>query len=238
MKSTYVVLGVILIAVISGGFYLLGNKQSPTTQKASITSNETPEHTDDAMMGTGYILKDGKMMTEEGKTFSPMTQDITLKDGTVVSTSGLVTKKDGSSFTLEEGQSMWTDGTFMKAEEMMDEKSSMGSSDSAIATRYIDYSSDALLKASENNGRSVLFFAALGWCPSCQAADRDFKANFDKVPSDITILKVDYDKDSAMKQKYAITMQDTFIQVDSQGKEVTRWNSGGQGIKALLANAK
>ncbi|MBI2031048.1 MAG: thioredoxin family protein [Candidatus Levybacteria bacterium] len=131
---------------------------------------------------------------------------------------------------------MWTDGSFMEAGEMMEDDSAMGSNDSAIATRYVDYSSNSLSKATANNGCAVLFFAALAWCPSCQAADRNFKANFDEVPGDVTILKVDYDNDSAMKKKYAITMQDTFIQVDSQGKEITRWNSGGKGVEALLTN--
>lgn len=107
-----------------------------------------------------------------------------------------------------------------------------------LSTRYVDYSSDNLAKATANNGRVVLFFAALKWCPSCQVADRDFKANFDKLPKDITILKVDYDTATELKQKYAITIQDTFVQVDNQGKEITRWNSGGQGVQALLANAK
>ncbi len=107
-----------------------------------------------------------------------------------------------------------------------------------ISTRYIDYSSDNFAKASENNGRPVLWFAALAWCPSCQAADKDFKAHFDKVPLDVTIFKVDYDSAKELKQKYAITMQDTFVQVDSQGNEITKWNSGGEGIKTLLANVK
>ncbi|MBI4067324.1 thioredoxin family protein [Candidatus Gottesmanbacteria bacterium] len=130
----------------------------------------------------------------------------------------------------------WTDGSFVK-EEAMTKDGGTGTG-SSLASQYLDYSSESLKKASENNGRVVLWFAALAWCPSCQAADKDFKANFDKVPKDITILKVNYDTAKDLKQKYAITVQDTFVQVDNQGKEITRWNSGGQGIKALLANAK
>jgi len=108
--------------------------------------------------------------------------------------------------------------------------------DSSLSQRYVDYSEANLAKATESDGKAVLFFAALAWCPSCQAADKDIQANFDKVPIDITILRVDYDTAKDLKQKYAITMQDTFIQVDSNGKEITRWNSGGQGVNALLAN--
>jgi len=237
--KTYLILGIIAAVVLTGGFFLLNGqtKNDPSSQNTTSVQGATEEeHMDDSMMGIGYILKDGKMMIEENHEFRLMSQDATMNDGTVVTTSGKVTKSNGETFNLKEGESMWTDGSFMEAGEMMEEDSAMDSNDSTIATRYIDYSSNSLSKATANNGRAVLFFAALAWCPSCQAADKDFKANFDKVPVDVTILKVDYDKDSAMKQKYAITMQDTFIQVDSQGKEITRWNSGGQGTKALLAN--
>lgn len=107
-----------------------------------------------------------------------------------------------------------------------------------VLSRYVDYSEENLTKATVNGGRAVLFFAALKWCPSCQEADKDFQGNFEKVPSDATVLKVDYDTAKDLKQKYAITMQDTFVQVDQNGKEITRWNSGGQGVKTLLANLK
>lgn len=106
-----------------------------------------------------------------------------------------------------------------------------------LAQRYVDYSTQTLTKATQNNGKAVIFFKA-SWCPSCVAADKDFQANFDKVLQNVTILKTDYDTATDLKKKYNITSQDTFVQVDSQGKEITKWNSGGQGIKALLANIK
>ncbi|MBI2593971.1 thioredoxin family protein [Candidatus Daviesbacteria bacterium] len=92
-------------------------------------------------------------------------------------------------------------------------------------------------KATENNGKAIVFFHA-GWCPMCQAAEKDFMENFDKVPSDVTILKTDYDTSTQLKSKYGITMQDTWVQVDASGNEITKWNSGGEGIKTLLANLK
>lgn len=122
--------------------------------------------------------------------------------------------------------------------ETADSQPAVQADNSSLAQRYVDYSEANLSNATENDGKAVLFFAALAWCPSCQAADKDIQANFDKVPNDVTILKVDYDTAKDLKQKYAITMQDTFVQVDGQGEEVTRWNSGGQGVQALLANAK
>lgn len=240
MKSTYIVLAIVLVAVVAGGFFLLNGKQAPkeAPQTAVVSNEESMEdkNTDETMMGLGYIMKSGKMMVEEGHNLKPMTENVTLKDGTIVSILGEVTKKDGTKFSLTEGQSMWTDGSFVKEEAMMKDDRASGAS--ALSTRYIDYSSEALAKATENNGKAVIWFAALKWCPSCQAADRDFRANFDKVPKDVSIMKIDYDTATDLKKKYAIVMQDTFIYVDSKGEEITRWNSGGQGVASILANVK
>lgn len=109
-------------------------------------------------------------------------------------------------------------------------------SNNEFSKRFIAYSDENLQKASAN-GRAVVFFHA-GWCPMCKQAEDDIKANFDNVPSDVTILKTDYDTSSALKRTYGITGQDTFVQVDKDGKEIIKWNSGGEGVKALLANLK
>lgn len=106
-----------------------------------------------------------------------------------------------------------------------------------FSKRYVAYTSENLTKAVEDNKKAVIFFHA-GWCPTCIAAQRDFKANFDKVPKNVTILQTDYDTSTELKQKYNVTYQDTFVEVDSQGNEVTKWSSGGQGVQALLANLK
>lgn len=239
MKSQYIALIIIVIVLIAGaGFYFTQSKSGPvqTETKLALGTEQNTKNEEGSSMGLGYIMKDGQMMVEENHTFRPMTEDVTLGDGTKVSTKGVLTKKDGTTTTLAEGQSMWTDGTFMEAEAMTEEGGTNNTN--ALSTRYVDYSQDSFTKATTSKGKAVLFFAALKWCPSCQAADKDFKANFSKVPQDVTILKVDYDTAKDMKQKYAITMQDTFVQVDSNGKEITRWNSGGQGTSALLANLK
>lgn len=168
MKTSYIVIGVVLIALAGGGLFLLNNTSSSTIASQVAT------------------------------------QPTTVQDDTVESS----------------------------------EQTTMVENNDALSQRYIDYSDDNLAKATESDGKAVLFFAALAWCPSCQAADKDIQANFSKVPSDVTILKVDYDTAKDLKQTYAITMQDTFVQVDGNGEEITRWNSGGKGVEALLANAK
>jgi thiol-disulfide isomerase/thioredoxin len=70
----------------------------------------------------------------------------------------------------------------------------------------------------------VLFFYA-SWCPSCRAAKSDIESNLDKLEG-ITLLLVDYDKSADLKRKYGVTYQDTYVQIDSDGKKITLWNGG------------
>ena len=104
---------------------------------------------------------------------------------------------------------------------------------------YNEYSS-SILQSSINN-RRVLFFYA-NWCPTCKPADQNFKANLDKIPEDVTVIRVNYndtDTDQAEKdlaKKYGITYQHTFVQIDENGNEITKWNGGK--IEELLKNIK
>jgi thiol-disulfide isomerase/thioredoxin len=82
----------------------------------------------------------------------------------------------------------------------------------------------------------VLFFRA-GWCPTCRAVDSDIKANLSKIPSSLAILDVNYDNSSALKQKYGVTYQHTFVQVDKDGNLIKKW-SGSPTLAALVAEVK
>lgn len=103
---------------------------------------------------------------------------------------------------------------------------------------YIEYSRAALDSAA---GKRVLFFYA-NWCPICKPADADFKANISKIPSDVTVIRVNYNdtetdaEEKDLAKKYGITYQHTFVQIDSSGKKITNWNGGG--ITQLLDNIK
>lgn len=66
----------------------------------------------------------------------------------------------------------------------------------------------------------VLFFHAT-WCPTCKAADDSLTSN--PVPPGLTIVKVDYDENLDLKEKYGVTVQHTFVQVDPDGKELAKW---------------
>lgn len=72
------------------------------------------------------------------------------------------------------------------------------------------------------DGDVVLFFAA-DWCPTCQEATKNLEANPAAIPAGLAIVRVDYDNSDDLKQKYGVTTQHTFVQVDADGNEVAKW---------------
>lgn len=97
-------------------------------------------------------------------------------------------------------------------------------SDGEIAPQYVKYSEASLAKAQEK-GRAVIYFWA-SWCPTCQALDKELKERSQELPSDVTILKTNYDTEKELKKKYQIIQQHTLVQVDKNGNEVKKWIGG------------
>jgi hypothetical protein len=63
---------------------------------------------------------------------------------------------------------------------------------------YLPYTPTALAQASDN---IVLFFYA-SWSPSSIATHKDITDNKDKMPKNLTILQVNFDDATAMRQQY------------------------------------
>jgi len=109
------------------------------------------------------------------------------------------------------------------------EKDDKMAKDTMSDSRYVEYSKASLDKA--GNNRRVLYFYA-SWCPTCKPADADLEANKDRIPNDVTVIRVNYNdpetdqEEKELAKKYSITYQHTFVQIDSQGNEVTKWNGG------------
>ena len=83
---------------------------------------------------------------------------------------------------------------------------------------YEIYTPEKLAQAT--NGDVVLFFHA-SWCPTCRAAEASI--NETGVPDGLTILKLDYDRELELRQKYGVTVQHTFVQVDENGDLIKKW---------------
>ena len=92
------------------------------------------------------------------------------------------------------------------------------------------------VRLSDFKGKKVVLYFYAPWCPFCRAADADFKTNADKIPAGVTVLKTLYDSETALKQKYGVTYQHTFVQIDNNGNQVTKWVSGDTGL--LVKNVK
>lgn len=105
------------------------------------------------------------------------------------------------------------------------------------SSRYVVYSKESLENSADT--KRVLFFYA-SWCPYCRPADADFLKNTNLIPEDVTVIRVNYNdpdtnaEEKELAKKYRITYQHTFVQIDQEGNEVTKW-VGGQ-IPELLRN--
>ena len=141
----------------------------------------------------------------------------------------LITRKSMSSVTDDNRATSTMEGV---------EVDEVGNIDT-VSDRYLEYMPGIF--ASTKSTRRVLFFYA-NWCPICVPADENFRANIDKIPSDVTLIRVNYndsdtdDAEKSLARKYDVTYQHTFIQIDGDDKVVTIWN-GGQ-IGELLTNIK
>jgi len=110
-------------------------------------------------------------------------------------------------------------------------------SDQKSEEGYIDYSPEAFEKNKDK--RRVLYFYA-NWCTTCIPANADFLENTNKIPTDTVVFRVNFrdsDTDEVEKQlaeKYKITYQHTFVQLNYAGEVITKWNGGK--LQELIKN--
>lgn len=147
-------------------------------------------------------------------------------------------KMDNDDSMMEDDKMMDDkDDSMMEDDKIMGEDDSMMSDDDKMMEKsgeYVDYNPSLLARAQD--GDVVLFFHA-GWCPTCKTLDAAIKSEMSSIPSDLTILKVDYDSETELKKKYGITYQHTLVQVDAQGNQITKW-TGGSDLNSIVSRLK
>jgi thiol-disulfide isomerase/thioredoxin len=101
--------------------------------------------------------------------------------------------------------------------------------------RYVTY--DAGLVDDTGYNTTVLFFYA-AWCPECRGYDQALDQTV--IPDGVQILQVTYDDSQDLRQKYGVTIQSTFVRVDSRGDKQTLWNGYGKqkSLDAIIENTK
>jgi len=105
----------------------------------------------------------------------------------------------------------------MSSDAMSSAKSSSSAtshSDSASQS-YITYDQYQASKDTYADSKVVLFFNAT-WCPDCRAINEALTSDPGKIPAKTTVVSVDYDQHADLRQRYGVTMQHTFVQVDAQ----------------------
>lgn len=106
-----------------------------------------------------------------------------------------------------------------------DETASMSDEDHMSASgNYVtlaDYNSN---QAKYSDTKKVYFFHA-SWCPVCQGIDNEINADPSKIPAGYTLIKTDYDQNTDLRQKYGVTYQYTFVEVDDSGNEVNQFSA-------------
>jgi len=133
----------------------------------------------------------------------------------------------------KDNQMVSTDSIENKLEQTVPEpKSTESNSSDSNKSSYIEYSEDNLKMA--ENTKIVLFFHA-SWCPSCRALNSDIEKNIDKISPNVTILKTDYDKETALRKEYSVTSQHTLVQIDKNGTLIKKW-SGGSKLENIISN--
>lgn len=174
----------------------------------------------------------GVLMMQGNQKESAMMEKKAMEEKMMMEEKAMMEKKVMEEKAAMEGDAMMEkkDGAMMEKDEAMMEK------DTAMMSKGSYEMYDASKLAMAEKGKVVLFFKA-AWCPSCKTVDADIKANLAAIPAGVTILEVDYDKSADLKQKYGVTTQHTFVQVDAKGALITKW-SGGATLASVVEKIK
>jgi len=93
-----------------------------------------------------------------------------------------------------------------------------------LSENYYEFSSQNF-KNAVSSGKVVLFFAT-NWCSTCTQLDRELLKESERLDNGITVLKIDFDKETNLKRDYKVLTQHTLVQVDEKGEEITKWVGG------------
>lgn len=188
-----------------------------------------------ALVLTGAACSKKTVVTNTSNVNTVSAVDTVQADGTVVKADGTMVKPDGT-MIKPDGTMIGPDGNEVAGNENINSAVTTNSNTSVSVVepaKYIPYSETALANAGNvPQGDTILYFHA-NWCPVCQVLDPDITKNISNLPVGLTILKVDYDKETALKKKYGVTYQHTFVQVDPNGNKLKLW-SGSTDALAIV----
>jgi thioredoxin 1 len=107
----------------------------------------------------------------------------------------------------------------------------------AYALDIEPYSAEALADAQKADKPVALHFHA-AWCPTCKAQGKVLQSLKAEPGLDLTVLVADYDTEKALKQRFNIRSQATFVALHGQqerGRVVG--DATPEGIRTVLKSA-
>jgi thiol-disulfide isomerase/thioredoxin len=126
-----------------------------------------------------------------------------------------------------------TDDVAMKQDESMEksEDEAMEKTDETMTKKSGSYVSLADFDANpaQYEGTTKVYFFHASWCPICQAINAEIEADPSQIGDNITLIKTDFDTSTSLRQKYGVTTQYTFVQVDESGNEIKQWTASNLG---------
>lgn len=119
-----------------------------------------------------------------------------------------------------EKDKMAKDKDAMVKDDAMKKDDAMMSKQGSYVT-LADYDKDPSKYA---DSKKVYFFHA-SWCPICQGIDKEITADTSKIPAGVTLIKTDFDSSTDLRQKYGVTTQYSFVQIDNSGNQTAKWSA-------------
>jgi methionine-S-sulfoxide reductase len=95
---------------------------------------------------------------------------------------------------------------------------------------YRDYD-ETILPALKD--KKILLFFHADWCSTCKSFEKQISET--TLPTDVIILKIDFDTATDLKKQYSILSQSTWVQIGVDGKAYKRW-LGKSNLEDILSD--
>jgi thiol-disulfide isomerase/thioredoxin len=234
MSNTKIISGIVVAVIAIGGIsaFAMNSNKPAVVEKVMSKTSDVMMKKDDVMMKKDEMMKKSmtpaemeKMMKDEAMEISKMTPEekAVFDKMTPAQKEAVVMQKD--KMMMQDG--VPGDGIMKKNEDPNRPVAQVATTTNAQAvtsttkTGYIPYSAESI--TANGDGTNVIFFHA-PWCPTCKAGEADINTNLSAIPAKFNILKTDFDTSTALRQKYGVTSQSTFVKVDKDGNKLSIGN--------------
>ncbi|MSR68076.1 thioredoxin [Candidatus Peribacteria bacterium] len=142
---------------------------------------------------------------------------------------------------MEEGtaEDRERDEAMMKKDDMMEknEDAMMKKEGTVISDgMYKDATASNLPASVLTDGTTKVLYFFAAWCPTCKKGNQTLTSWYAGGGKGmVTVYKLNYDEEKALKQKYGVPYQHTFVKVDGKGNMIEKKEGpSDEVLKALL----